>query len=211
MKNNEVRLIGTVNSNFLYSHKVNEEEIYLVHISSKRTSGYEDIIPVHITKQLMSNFDFKIGQRVEIYGSFRNYSFRKSDGKRGSRLYVFAESCVPSNEVADDNHITIEGYIGKVPTYRETLSGRRIADSMIKVHRYNNIDYIPCISWGRNAEYMAGLSVGDYINASGRIQSRPYQKIVDGYVEDKITYEVSIAYIHLDKPKGCEVYEEIKA
>jgi len=72
--------------------------------------------------------------------------------------------------------------------------GRKICDIMLAVNRmYNKSDYIPCISWGRNAVYSNTLDVGDKIAIHGRLQSRQYKKKTeDGDVLLKTAYEVSI-------------------
>jgi len=59
---------------------------------------------------------------------------------------------------------------------------------------YNKSDYIPSISWGRNARFCENLVIGDHIKIWGRIQSRGYQKrLASGEVESKVAFEVSIS------------------
>jgi len=59
-------------------------------------------------------------------------------------------------------------------------------------------DYIPCISWGRNARYCGKRKVGENVKVTGRIQSRTYQKkYEDGTVVDKVAYEVSVTRLEL--------------
>ena len=64
---------------------------------------------------------------------------------------------------------------------------------MIAVNRmYNKSDYIPCIAWGRNANYAETLGVGTRIYIEGRIQSREYKKkLEDGTSEIRKAFEVS--------------------
>ena len=82
---------------------------------------------------------------------------------------------------------------------------------MLAVNRaYNKSDYIPCITWGRNARFIKNLPVGTKISLSGRIQSRVYQKIdSDGIVEDRTAYEVSVSKIALDGMHEGEEISEI--
>ncbi len=70
-----------------------------------------------------------------------------------------------------------------------------IADLLIAVNRsYNKSDYIPCIAWGRNARFVRGLSVGDRVAISGRIQSREYQKkFSETDIRTMTAYEVSVS------------------
>ena len=79
--------------------------------------------------------------------------------------------------------------------YRKTPLGREIADLLLAVNRpYGKSDYIPCIAWGRNARFAGKLQVGEHVAIWGRIQSREYQKRVDGdQVVSKVAYEVSVS------------------
>ena len=53
--------------------------------------------------------------------------------------------------------------------------------------------YVPCVCWGKDAKKVAGWNEGDQITATGRLQSRQYNKCVgDGKVEVRTCYEVSI-------------------
>lgn len=205
---NYVRIVGTVYSGPYFNHTICNEELYIVYISSRRKSGYEDIIPVHILGRLLDP-NIAPGQRVELEGSYRSYSFRKSSSQTGNKLYVYTNALIPTDSPEDKNSIIIDGYICKSPVYRNTFSGKQITDTTLAVYRNNKINYIPIISWGRNAEEIAWYQEGEYLKVSGRIQSREYQKLVDGSAVDKIAYEVSVSFIH--RAKGCEEYEELKA
>ena len=92
------------------------------------------------------------------------------------------------------NELFLNGYICKLPTYRTTPFGREITDMLLAVNRtYNKSDYIPIISWGRNARYCKNFAVGDNLKVWGRIQSRNYQKrISEDEVISKTAYEVSV-------------------
>ena len=82
--------------------------------------------------------------------------------------------------------------------YRRTPLNREIADIMLAVNRRNGrSDYIPCITWGRNAVFASSLSVGTKVRIAGRIQSRKYLKITeDGQVE-KVANEVSVSELEI--------------
>ena len=72
------------------------------------------------------------------------------------------------------------GALCKPPVYRSTPFGREICDLMLAVNRaFGKSDYIPCIAWGRNAQYAARFRVGDRLRVTGRLQSREYQKLLD--------------------------------
>lgn len=95
----------------------------------------------------------------------------------------------------------LDGYICKLPIYRKTPLGRETADILLAVNRpYGKSDYIPCISWGRNARYASGFEVGARVRVWGRVQSREYtKKISDTECEKRIAYEVSISKLECDE------------
>ncbi len=112
------------------------------------------------------------------------------------------------------NEIYLDGYICKKPIYRTTPFGREITDILMAVNRsYNKSDYIPCISWGRNARFCEKMLVGDHIKLWGRIQSREYhKKFADGELEKKIAFEVSISkleYVENDNNRLALCEEEL--
>ena len=106
------------------------------------------------------------------------------------------------DENANPNVIELCGYICKDPIFRVTPFNRQICDLLLAVNRqYGKSDYIPCICWGRNAEFVSSLPVGSKINVAGRIQSREYNKQIEG-VElpiKKIAYEVSVGKLVEEK------------
>ena len=79
---------------------------------------------------------------------------------------------------------------------------------LLAVNRpYGKSDYIPCISWGRNARYASGFQVGDRCRVWGRIQSREYmKKISEDQVEKRIAYEVSVSKLEIGQEGEEEVF-----
>ena len=72
---------------------------------------------------------------------------------------------------------------------------------LLAVNRsYGKSDYIPCITWGRNARFASGLEVGSRVKICGRIQSREYQKCIsDTETETRVAYEVSVSKIEVEE------------
>ena len=94
----------------------------------------------------------------------------------------------------DNNIIELDGYICKPVIYRVTPLNREICDVLLAVNRGNNkSDYIPCIAWGSNAQFVSSLEVPERLRIVGRIQSREYNKSIGLEVVTKRAYEVSIA------------------
>ena len=202
MENNKVSIIGEIVSGFTFSHKVFGEGFYMVDVSVKRLSGQADIIPLMVSERLIDVHENYIGCTIEALGQFRSYNCHEGVRNR-LLLSIFVREVHFMDEFTDytkTNQIFLDGYICKVPIYRKTPLGREIADILLAVNRpYGKSDYIPCISWGRNARYASSLSVGTKVKIWGRIQSREYTKAIsETECEERIAYEVSISKMYLN-------------
>lgn len=203
IENNKVTINGEIVSDFAFSHEVFGEKFYIAYLSTERTSGTADVIPVMASDRLIDVTKEWKEQIVRIRGQFRSYNKHK-DGKNKVLLSVFArEFEVRENDGEarpnDENTIFLDGYICKEPNYRETPLGREIADLLVAVNRpYRKSDYIQCICWGRNAKFARRFGVGTHISIEGRIQSREYQKrISDTESETRTAYEVSVSKVNV--------------
>lgn len=201
IENNRVSIMGVIVSDFEYSHEVFGEGFYIVDVSVNRLSNMSDIIPLMVSERLIDvNADYK-GQIIEVVGQFRSYN-RHEDNKNKLVLSIFVRELEFADELKEQsktNQIYLDGYICKPPVYRRTPLGREIADLLVAVNRpYGKSDYIPCISWGRNARYAASFEVGSHIEIWGRVQSREYtKKISEEETEKRVAYEVSISKIEM--------------
>ena len=195
--NNQVSIAGKVASGFQFSHEVFGEGFYILDVEVKRLSDSSDIIPLMVSERLMDVTRDYRGTYIEVIGQFRSYNKHEQE-KNKLVLSVFVREvkvCEEDYESLKPNSIFLDGYICKPPIYRKTPLGREIADLLLAVNRpYGKSDYIPCISWGRNARFAEKFTVGGHIHIWGRIQSREYQKkISDSDVERRIAYEVSVS------------------
>lgn len=197
LENNKVFLQGVVVSEPTYSHEVLNEGFYNLNISIPRLSGQSDIIPVTISERLLNNNDIKIGHTIALKGQFRSYN-KIENNKSKLVLTVFVRELCEVDENSNPNIIEIYGYICKSPIYRTTPFNREITDVLMAVNRsYNKSDYIPCITWGRNARFVGELPVGTKLEMVGRIQSREYLKKQEGSEEaiSKVAYEISVSKV----------------
>lgn len=192
-KNNKVYLYGEIMSEATFSHEVYGEGFYEFPVKVMRLSGQADILPVTVSERIMTE-DMKPGHFISALGQFRSYN-KLEDGRSRLMLTVFIRELLENQTGKNPNSIVLSGYICKPPVYRTTPFNREIADLLIAVNRsYNKSDYIPAIAWGRNARFVRGLSVGDKVALSGRIQSREYQKKQpDDTFVSMTAYEVSIS------------------
>ena len=199
--NNSVLLIGKVNDAPVFSHEVFGEGFYTFNLSVLRLSDTYDLIPILISDRLIETSEIVLGVHLKIEGQFRSYNSKDSSDHK-LLLSVFArevEILTNEEDTRNPNSIELNGFICKKPVFRTTPSGREISDILLAVNRsYNKSDYLPCISWGRNARYTQSLKVGDNIKVWGRIQSRSYQKhLENGEVITKVAFEISVSKLAL--------------
>ena len=197
MENNKVSVIGTIVSDFTFSHAVFGEGFYLLDLSVSRLSEQADVIPLMISERLIDVTRDYRGCTIEAIGQFRSYN-RHEGSKNRLVLSVFVREVRFMEEFTDytkTNQIFLDGYICKEPIYRKTPLGREIADLLVAVNRpYGKSDYIPCIAWGRNSRYASGFAVGTRILIWGRVQSREYTKrLSETECEKRVAYEVSVS------------------
>ena len=196
LENNKVYLQGMVVDEPVYSHEVLNEGFYTLNLSIPRLSGQSDIIPVTISERLLKNSQISVGSTIALKGQFRSYN-KIEDNKSKLVLTVFARELCDVDENSNPNIIEIYGYICKSPIYRTTPFNREITDVLMAVNRsYNKSDYIPCITWGRNARFVGELPIGTKLEMVGRIQSREYVKKQEGLEPiNKIAYEISVSKV----------------
>ena len=81
---------------------------------------------------------------------------------------LFAQSISLGCDNDTLNRVELAGALCKPPVYRSTPFGREICDMMLAVNRaFGKSDYIPCIAWGRNAQYASRFQVGDRVRIGG--------------------------------------------
>lgn len=208
IENNQVTIMGEIISDFTFSHEIFGEGFYMVDVLVPRLSDSTDTIPLMISERLMDvEKDYK-GACVAVTGQFRSYN-RHEEKKNKLVLSVFVREIEFIEQIEENektNQIFLDGYICKEAIYRKTPLGREIADILLAVNRpYGKSDYIPCISWGRNARFANTFKVGDRCRIWGRIQSREYmKKISEEEVERRIAYEVSVSKLELGQEVECE-------
>lgn len=191
--NNKVTLVGTIESEFTYSHEVFGEKFYMVDLAVARKSGIVDFLPLMISERIIDVTDDFRGSDVKVEGYFRSYNHR-TENEHHLRLSVFVTEIEDAGELRDNNVIVLEGFLCKKPVCRVTPKGREIVDFLFAVNRaYGKSDYIPCIAWGRNAGYVSQFDIGTKLRLEGRIQSRTYnKKLSETEFEERTAYEVSV-------------------
>ena len=205
-ENNQVTMMGEIVSAFQFSHEVFGEGFYMVELAVSRLSNYSDYIPLMVSERLIDTEQDYTGQFIRVSGQFRSYN-RHEEKKNRLVLSVFVRELEFLDEIDENektNQIFLDGYICKTPIYRKTPLGREIADILLAVNRpYGKSDYIPCISWGRNARFASGFEVGPRVRVWGRVQSREYtKKLSETECEKRVAYEVSISKLEEGEPEN---------
>lgn len=198
LENNIAKVSGEIKETPVFDHEMFGERFFRGELKCRRASGAEDIIPVIVSERLMDIDNLQPGYFLNVEGQFRSYN-KQEGGKNKLILFVFAQQA-GYGEAEDfcENEIELDGFLCKAPVHRKTPLGREITDLLLAVNRpYGKSDYIPCIVWGRNAQYASTLDVGSRVKISGRVQSRKYIKKTDEGEEERQAYEVSANRIEL--------------
>lgn len=200
-ENNKATVMGEIVGTFTFSHEIYGEGFYMIDLLVPRLSDSADLIPLMVSERLINVNENYEGMKVKVSGQFRSYN-RHEERKNKLVLSVFVREWEFIDEIERSemtNHIELDGFICKEPIYRKTPLGREIADILLAVNRpYGKSDYIPCISWGRNARFANDFEVGSRCRIIGRIQSREYmKKISEDQVEKRIAYEVSVSKLEI--------------
>jgi single-stranded DNA-binding protein len=208
IENNKIELCGVIASTPELNHKNYGENFYGFRLSCSRKSTEKDMLPIIVSDRLVEIKDLQIGKKISVKGQVRTFNKHISDDKRKLLIMVFARDVREVEEESEsapefNNNVKLSGYICKPPVYRVTPKGREIADVLIAVNRmYGKADYIPCITWGRNARYTGNIDVGTRIDVEGRLQSREYtKKLDDGTEEIRTAYEISVSRIEESEEK----------
>lgn len=200
-KRNSIIIAGLA-SEFEFSHRIGDEKFYRSTIACMRKSGAVDTIPIIIPKRMIPESTGPFTARAE--GEIRvnkNYALPRSP-------YVATyikpnEFCILDETGEDVNEVRLNGYICREPRFYVHGDGRKSTTLILKIDRENDKwDTIPCVFWGRNAEYANSFEVGDHIKVKGCLQSRCYNgKRLEGGTELRISYEVAVRSVKKIKPE----------
>lgn len=190
--NNKMVAAGRLESPLELSHEVMNEPFYSGVLEVKRLSGAVDRLPITLPGKLVYANQWPLQELMVVQGQVRSYN-KIVDGAGRLMITLFAQHIQVGADNDTLNRIELCGALCKPPIYRSTPFGREICDLMLAVNRaFGKSDYIPCIAWGRNAQYASRFAVGDRIRITGRLQSREYQKMLEnGEYITRNAFEVS--------------------
>lgn len=199
--NNRMVAAGRLDGPLELSHEVMNEPFYAGTLLVKRLSGAIDRLPVTIPGKLLSGEEWPPETLLQMQGQVRSYN-KMVEGAGRLMVTLFAQHVAVGAENDTLNRVELSGALCKPPVYRSTPFGREICDLMLAVNRaFGKSDYIPCIAWGRNAQYASRFQVGDRVRIGGRLQSREYQKLMEnGEYMVRNAFEVSAFTLEADTP-----------
>ena len=192
---NYAMLRGVLSEPPRFSHRNRDERFYRFSLDVCRLSGAVDTIHIIAREALLAALEPCGGEeKLCVIGEVRSFNNRSGVGAK-LVITVFARE-LRLDDGEDENVIELRGVLCKPPNYRITPMGREICDLMLAVRRrYGRSDYLPCIAWGASAREAADWDVGSAVRLTGRIQSRAYQKVVEGVSVEKTAYEISVIEI----------------
>lgn len=188
---NAIKVAGTITEEPVFSNEKFGEKFYKSFISVRRTSGTYDVLPIVVSELLVN--EIRKDEKIVLYGEIRTWNRHDGD-KTFLMSHIFVQG-TGEYEGHDSNNVSIDGFICKNPVYRTTPKNSEITDMILASNRqYPWVsDYIPCVTWGRNARRAEYMAVGTEVNATGRWQSREYVKVLeDGSTYHGTAYEVSL-------------------
>ncbi|MCI8678784.1 MAG: single-stranded DNA-binding protein [Lawsonibacter sp.] len=189
--NNKILLRGRLSAPPAPSHVNHGVEYFLLPLSARRLSGAEDHLNVIAAKEQLSGLSLKEGSPLTVRGEVRTFNNRSGVGSR-LVVSVFARE-LTQEEGEDENVLALSGVLCKPPALRATPLGRTICDMILAINRrYGRADYLPCIAWGSLAYHCGSMKVGDRLALEGRLQSRVYTKEIDGQIQERTAFEVSV-------------------
>ena len=195
-ENNQVRLCGTMAGAPRYSHSAGGLDFYTMPLEVQRLSGSSDVLNIVLQREQLSGTEVSERARLLVRGELRSYNNRRGEGAR-LVLTVLARDISLTDE-ADDNRVQLLGTLCKEPKLRVTPLGRDICDLLLAVNRRGGrSDYLPCICWGSRARAAAAWGVGTHVRLEGRFQSRPYKKLGEDGLIQRVAYEVSASVAEL--------------
>lgn len=194
---NTIFLQGEIVTEPKITYTRDEESFYEFDMKIERESKKYDILKIMVSERV---YEKVAGEKfITVLGEIRTRNYKDNPESEKSHLavYVFAKDCQLNSNHKYANEVHLNGFICKTPIYRETPFSREICDLLIAVNRQNKkrSDYIPSITWGRNASFTGMLPIGTAISVTGRLQSREYQKTNGNETTIRTAYELSISAV----------------
>jgi hypothetical protein len=197
---NNVKLKGILRD-IEHSHSIGDIEYDKADLIVQRENGIDDIISLRFKK--FSN-TYRDGDTVSLVGNVRSYSKQLNDGKNKVDIYVFTYFDSPEEDDIT-NSVIVDGRICKIEDVRILPNGKKnihfiVANNLVTSGGKKLNSYLPCIAWGKTAQEISNMRVNDFIQISGKLQSREYKKYIsEDDFEIRIAHEVYVDSVLKEK------------
>ena len=196
---NKIFLRGRLTAPPATSHTNHGVEYLMLPLAVRRLSGAEDTLHVIAAREQLDALTLEPDAPLAVRGEVRTFNNRSGVGRR-LVVSVFARE-LSQAAGEDENRLELSGTLCKPPVLRAPPLGRTICDMILAINRrYGRADYLPCIAWGSLAYRCASMNVGDRLALEGRLQSRIYTKEVDGQLQERTAFEISIMSLSDTEP-----------
>ena len=217
---NEVKLEGKITEKLKFDHESHGRRFYSTYIKIVRYySKKNDVIPIIIPATLLRKSEIQRNKLKNKYvrckGQFRSHNIyteckdseeakKYPKGRKLQlRLFMYVEEIeIIDKPKKDKNYIFLDGYLCREPAYRKIKDENKDeyfdrTYLMLAVSRGRwNADFIPCVTWNRNARFTANLPEKKHIICYGEIHNREYFKKNEEKDEEQTVYEVLVIEVY---------------
>lgn len=184
---NDVEIVGTITSEPKEENTFKGTTFYNIDFKSRRLSGKYDHYTVRVTDSLLRDCNFlTVGSKVKIQGAIRTYTYINEENSiKKTRMFIFVNTVTPVPEDTKDFcSVSIKGYVCRINEEREINEDNKITDFCIACNRGGKSDYVQSIAWNGLSRFIQhDVMVGDVISCQGRVNSRTYNKFIEGSEE----------------------------
>ena len=176
--------------------KLSMERIFQdIDVAVPRLSNVRDVIVVRTKK-----IDVKENDYVKCSGYIRTYHSHDKMYKSRIKVYTTDLEVIEKDKFeyysqggTQSNVVDYDVELIKSGRCRITPNGTRVIDLRLAYHKNQyRTDIFEAVAWGSNAVLLDSSKPGLKLHIQGRLQSRNYNKVIDGKKVKLVTHEVSI-------------------
>lgn len=205
---NSIHLCGIVSTEPELLYTSGDTEYYGFEVSVERkVSRVKDVLPVMCKKVIIPDGLSK-GSLVSLDGDYCVYTkphmlemLGVTDKKAAYKVFAKHIEVITELENASPNQMKLKGYLLDVSPIRETQNGDKLVDAVVLYRKdfiAPNGDVITekyrinCIVWNDEAEKLVDAEWMQKVSIWGKLQSRPYTKVLEnGDTFNSTAYELS--------------------
>lgn len=198
---NQITARGVLVTPFAFSHMAGKTKEYSAKIGVLRLSGTIDYMPVMASEDLLKKAGLLTDElpentKISVSGNVRSYSEFFENNSMKLHVFVHANKIAVEDETANEdntkkinNHVVLEGVIGKLPQTKMCKDKKLTSFILASARSKYKSSYIPVLTWDETATEAENLHMGDRVLVSGRMQSRVYEATMKK--ERREVYELS--------------------